>query len=93
MNVKKWLTAIFIISFGLILIPNHSELMAKDSEGFHDKKSKFFIEYPFNDSLFPADIIAPTFRWQSKLEDITGWEIVLATSKGKPRIRVKIKQR
>jgi len=40
------------------------------------KKSKLII-YPFEGSVFPLDIISPTIRWQSKLENVE-WTISIS---------------
>jgi tetratricopeptide (TPR) repeat protein len=43
---------------------------------------KLKINYPLEGSLFPADIVAPTFRWADYLLDTDCWGIVLDFEEG-----------
>ena len=36
------------------------------------------ITFPINNSVFPADIVAPTFKWQENNEDIKEWFITIS---------------
>lgn len=38
------------------------------------------ITYPFNNSVFPADIIAPTFNWLDNNMDVTKWHVSVSVS-------------
>ncbi len=40
------------------------------------------IEYPFQDALFPVDIVPPTVRWTDAAEDARRWLVTLETPDG-----------
>lgn len=55
----------FLIIFFLLPSCDNSDKLldlAKSSESLHKSK---LITYPFNNSIFPSDIIAPTIKWKS----------------------------
>lgn len=41
------------------------------------------IEYPLNETLFPADIVAPKFIWEDTTEDVTSWDVSIEFENGK----------
>ena len=41
------------------------------------------IEYPFNNTIFPTDIAAPTFKWRDEVS-VSKWRIELEFNDGKP---------
>jgi tetratricopeptide (TPR) repeat protein len=47
------------------------------------------IDYPAEGSIFPPEIIAPTFLWRDAAEAATAWLIEVAFADGSPRIQVK----
>lgn len=49
----------------------------------NEKPSGYSIRYPFNGSLFPPEIPAPTFEWNVAIKDFTPWEVTLATGNKK----------
>jgi tetratricopeptide (TPR) repeat protein len=47
------------------------------------------IDYPENHSIFPSDIIAPTFLWRGPAEKDNVWEIDVTFSDGSPALHLK----
>ncbi len=47
------------------------------------------IDYPRDGSIFPPDIVAPTFFWRDAAKDDTAWVIDVAFSDGSATLRVK----
>lgn len=48
-----------------------------------ERASELSIKYPFNNALFPPEFPAPTFEWNSRIKDTSGWEVTLFTSNKK----------
>jgi len=46
------------------------------------------IDYPLNESIFPPEIIAPTFLWHDSSGDAAAWLVELSFGKSQARIRV-----
>jgi tetratricopeptide (TPR) repeat protein len=40
------------------------------------------VDYPFNGSVFPPDMAAPTFQWRDPVESIVSWRIDIAFDDG-----------
>jgi tetratricopeptide (TPR) repeat protein/Tol biopolymer transport system component len=38
------------------------------------------ITYPLDETLFPPEIVAPTFLWSDKTEGVTQWQVLLRTA-------------
>ncbi|HXW16535.1 MAG TPA: hypothetical protein VEN79_18640, partial [Terriglobia bacterium] len=51
--------------------------------------SSITIDYPRDGSIFPPDIIAPTFFWRDAAKDATAWLIEVAFSDGSASLRAK----
>lgn len=69
-----------IILFAIVLLAIGSifYFVQKDSS---DKSFKsLIISYPFNNSVFPADITAPEFVWQDPNENIKRWKVTVSVS-------------
>jgi len=47
---------------------------------------------PFDEALFPPDIVAPTFRWKDVRPDADSWRIVLQFSDGGPALEFRSRQ-
>lgn len=41
---------------------------------------KLAISYPLDESIFPPEIVAPTFLWSDKTEGVTQWQVLLRTA-------------
>jgi hypothetical protein len=47
------------------------------------------IDYPTNNSIFPPDIVAPTFLWRDPVESNTRWSIDVTFADGSPTLHMK----
>ncbi|MGH0032652.1 MAG: hypothetical protein ACQGVC_22900, partial [Myxococcota bacterium] len=46
--------------------------------GFPDEPSgRLEIAYPLDETLFPPDIVAPTFSWKDDTDGVEGWSVLL----------------
>ena len=50
------------------------------------------IEYPLDETLFPADICAPTFRWKDDAQHCDGWLVSVEFDAGAERINALVEQ-
>ncbi len=48
--------------------------------------SAITVDYPLDESVFPPEIIPPTFIWRDSAENATGWRIDIEFSDGSPGI-------
>lgn len=46
------------------------------------------VDYPLNGSVFPPDMVAPTFLWRDPAEGITSWKIDVTFQSGAPALHV-----
>ena len=53
-------------------------------ENYHPRTTyrKLTIVYPYNESIFPADMAAPTFEWIEKEADTRNWLVMVSSHKG-----------
>ncbi len=51
---------LFAVMVGAVIIVFQVEIPASEQQG------KLIITYPHNETLFPRDLFAPTFRWNDK---------------------------
>jgi hypothetical protein len=51
--------------------------------------ASIIIDYPADGSLFPPDIVAPTFLWHDPDKRATSWRIDVAFADGSPGIQVR----
>jgi Flp pilus assembly protein TadD len=51
--------------------------------------SRIIIDYPEEGSIFPPEIVAPTFLWRDSAERTRAWLIEVAFADGAPAIRVR----
>jgi hypothetical protein len=51
---------LFVVMVGAVITLSQVEILASDQQG------KLIISYPQNETLFPRDMFAPTFRWNDK---------------------------
>ena len=51
------------------------------------------VEYPYAGSLFPADIIAPTFKWRDIILEADLWKITVTFEDGKAPLEYRIDER
>ncbi len=45
------------------------------------------IKYPLNDTLFPPDIVAPTFVWNDETGEVSQWQVLLRYQGGQQILR------
>lgn len=74
------LFVIFTFFLGMLLLSSKSGASSQPLPG-KARNGTLKITYPANDTLFPADIIAPTFSWKYDGPNITAWNIVMTAGK------------
>lgn len=60
------------------------------SELFLPSSGEIAIVYPFNNSVFPPEIIAPKFIWRDTKQDINKWQIVIRFNDNELPIKVEV---
>ena len=50
------------------------------------------ITYPLDESLFPPEIVAPTFVWEEETESVDGWQVLLRYGPGEEITRFEVSE-
>jgi tetratricopeptide (TPR) repeat protein len=83
--------AFIAIAATLFIFSSTPDLSAEDVLALYDKDSAYdnlAIQYPFDQTLFPPDIVAPTFRWEEGNSGVDTWLVSIEFQDGKDRIHV-----
>ncbi len=73
----------------LSITPQESTALMEDILEVYQEKEKYSgltINYPFNETLFPPEIIAPTFRWKDESSGSDTWLIIIKFRDKKDRM-------
>jgi tetratricopeptide (TPR) repeat protein len=83
--------AFIAIAATLFIFSSTPDLSAEDVLALYDKDSTYdnlAIQYPLDQTLFPPDIVAPTFRWEQGRSGVETWLVAIEFQDGKDRIHV-----
>ena len=81
--------AFVVIATTFLMVRSKPDLSAKEMLALYEKNGTYdnlTIHYPLNETLFPQDIIAPTFRWDDGDSGVNTWLITITFQDGKDRI-------
>ena len=79
----RWLLIIGIVGLALSLALFGGRYLHDAASRPEDKPAELKICYPFDATLFPPDIAAPTFRWKDSLAKNDTWRIAIRFSDGR----------
>ncbi|MBN2314029.1 MAG: hypothetical protein JXM79_08870, partial [Sedimentisphaerales bacterium] len=72
--------AFTLVAAVLLTVRRTPDLSAEDILGLYDKTETYkslTIQYPFNETLFPPEIVAPTFRWEDDGSGAESWLVTI----------------
>ncbi|MFC1635360.1 hypothetical protein ACFL5Z_11005 [Planctomycetota bacterium] len=80
-------SAVFIVVMATFLTVRRTpDLSAEEVLALYEKNGTYdnlTIQYPLNETLFPPEIVAPTFRWEQGAPDADAWLVTLTFQDGK----------
>src|SRR5579862_8434166 len=76
-----------ILALSLFVVPQRSRVNADSSSSNSEGKS-ITIDYPESDSIFPPDIMAPTFLWREAESSARTWRIDVSFTDGSEPLHV-----
>ena len=62
--------------------------LGKTVAGATSAPAAITVDYPLNGSIFPPDMIAPTFQWRDPSEADQSWQIEVAFDDGSPALHI-----
>jgi len=65
--------------------------LGKPVAGAASAPAAISVDYPLNGSIFPPDMIAPTFQWRDPAETAASWQIDVEFSDGSPALHINSK--
>ncbi len=68
--------------FGFGRFPGAREAVAASSTASEDAAPAIRITYPAQNTLFPPEIVAPTFLWEDETEQVDQWRVVVRDDAG-----------
>lgn len=74
-------TAAALLAAALLVVTHKFEPYPKDILRHYHRDAEYgnlTIRYPLNETLFPPDIVAPTFRWEDDNSRVTTWLIAVS---------------
>ena len=83
--------AFVVIAATFLMVSRTPDLSAEDVLALYEKSGTYdnlTIHYPLDETLFPPDIVAPTFRWEDDDSGADTWLITITFQDDKDRINV-----
>ena len=81
--------ACIVVAVALLTICRTPDLSAEEILALYKKNETYgslSIQYPLNETLFPPDIVAPTFRWDDEESGADTWLVTIRFQDDKDRI-------
>jgi len=72
--------ALIVVLAIFLMVCRTSDLSAEDLLALYEKNGTYeslTIHYPLNETLFPPEIIAPTFRWEDGASGVDAWLVTM----------------
>ena len=75
-------------SIAAVLCTSGFRMISRNAALAAEAPAAIVVDYPLNGSIFPPDMIPPTFQWRDPAKDAQRWEITVAFADGSPVLRV-----
>ena len=80
-NRSAWAFAVAIAAY-LIVCTAWFAKLDKTVAGATNAPANITVDYPFNGSVFPPDMAAPTFQWRDPVKSAVSWQIDISFGDG-----------
>ena len=82
--------ALVAVAATLLMVSRTPDLGVEDLLALYEENGTYgslMIQYPLNETLFPPDIVAPTFRWEDDSSGVDTWLVTIQFQDDKDPIR------